>query len=264
MERQALDPFDAFLDQLEPVAIGKERSVLGDHEQVQPVAGLDRLLDQIAMAAGEGIGVDHRRTDLGARLAQLLQAVAIAADADRRVFHQRHQSRRLDDPVEAAAGEERDVVGTRIEEEMAVTAFEGEVKHFVHHLQAQVLAAKQRIDGDALDDILFEAAAGDHVASLAADDKNLDPLFVGKPGSRQEGLDLALFFRFLGRIDRVEDKFVAHLRTSLIARPFGRARPELVKRRVAGPDERRPRPARAVDGDARSASFGRSAPNGAS
>ena len=76
---------------------------------------------------------------------------------------------------------------------MAVTAIVGEVKHLVDDRQAQVLAAKQRIDGDALDDILFKTAASNQLASLAADDEDFDPFFVGKAVSRQEGLDLALF-----------------------------------------------------------------------
>lgn len=65
---------------LEARAEREERGVFTHHEQVQGVAPLRRLLNQMAVAEGERIGVHHYRANVLPALALRAQGTAVAFD----------------------------------------------------------------------------------------------------------------------------------------------------------------------------------------
>ena len=78
MHRDALDALDPLLHQGIAVGVRKKRHVLAHHEDMQPIALRRALLDEVAVAEGERIGVHHHRADLRTKLAASGKPAAVA------------------------------------------------------------------------------------------------------------------------------------------------------------------------------------------
>ena len=153
------------------VFIAEARGVFLHQKQVQPVAAFGRLTHQILMPAGEGIGVHHDAADDVARPALARQLGGVALQAARAVFHQHHDARHGGDRVETALAEQRLVLHLGVDKQLSVVALVGQVHQLGRQRQRQPFSAHQRADGDAFDNIVGDAAAGNQFVVLGNGNK---------------------------------------------------------------------------------------------
>ncbi|MNH03279.1 hypothetical protein D3C79_625370 [compost metagenome] len=156
-----------------PILIAETRGVFFHQKQVQPVAFRRRLAHQILMAAGKRIGIHHDAADALAWPPLARQLGRVAFQAAWAVFHQHHDARHAGYRIETALAEQRLILQFGVDKQLGVMTFIGQVHQFGRQRQRQPFATHLRADGDAFDNILCNAAAGDQLIVLGHGNKNL-------------------------------------------------------------------------------------------